>query len=95
MKYHGGSRFGLPEEKQSYIYWLCRNVDRLPPAQHETVKKLISEAAEYQEDQEETLREALCTGRNLSNVAMRHFTSEAALQRRIEKFYKKAAEVLL
>lgn len=92
MKYHGGSRFGLSEERQSYIYWLCRNLDRLPPRQQKVIKKLISETAE---GQEEALREALCTERNLSNVAIRHCTSEAALQRRIEKFYKKAAEVLL
>lgn len=92
MKYHGGSRFGLPEERQSYIYWLCRNLDRLPPRQQKVIKKLISETAE---GQEEALREALCTERNLSNVAIRHYTSEAALQRRIEKFYKKAAKVLL
>lgn len=91
MKYHGGSRFGLPEEKQSYIYWLCRNLDRLPQRERGIIKGLIKEIGE---DQEEALKEALCTGRNLYAVAMRHYTSEAALQRRCEKFYKKASEML-
>lgn len=91
MKYHGGSRFGLPEEKQSYIYWLCRNIDRLPQRQSKIIKDLIRE---FGEGQEEALKEALCTGRNLYAVAMRHYTSEAALQRRCEKFYKKASKML-
>jgi len=43
LKYHGGSRFGLPEEKQSYIYWLCRNLDRLPQRERGIIKGLIKE----------------------------------------------------
>ena len=91
MKYHGGRRFGLPEEKQSYIYWLCRNIKRLPPEQKEMLQKLIEECAK---GQKRALTEGLCTNRNLGNVALRHHTSEAALQRRIEEFYKRAAEML-
>ena len=91
LKYHSGSRFGLSEERQSYIYWLCRNIERLPVRQQKIIKKLIFETAE---GQEEALREALCTGRTLYSVATKHYMDEATLQRKVNKFYKKAAEVL-
>ena len=91
MKYHSGKRFGLSEEEQSIIYWTCRNINRIPEEQKKIIKGLIKECAK---GQEKALHEALCTKRSLSSVAMRHYTSEAALQRRIEEFYKKTAEVL-
>lgn len=92
MRYHSGKRFGLSEERQSYIYWLCRNIERIPEGQKKTIKQLIKDCAK---GQEEALREALCTGKSLTTVSIRYYTSEAALQRRIEEFYRKAAEVLL
>lgn len=91
MKYHGGRRFGLPEERQSYIYWLCRNVERLPARQKKVILRTIEECSK---GEKEALKEALCSGRTLYNVAMRHYVSEAALQRRCEEFYKKAAKLL-
>lgn len=91
MKYHGGSRFGLSEERQSYIYWLCRNLDRLPPRQQKVIKKLISETAE---GQEEELKEALCTGKNLYSIAAKYYMDEATLLRKVGRFYKKASEAL-
>lgn len=92
MKYHGGSRFGLSEEKQSYIFWLCRNIDRLSPRKQKTIRKMIEESAD---GEEEALTEALCTGKSLTQIALQRYTSETALQRRCEKFYKKAEKVLL
>ena len=91
MKYHGGSRFGLSEERQSYIYWLCRNLDRLPPRQQKIIKKLIFETAE---GQEKALKEALCTGKNLYSIATKYYMDEATLLRKVGRFYKKASEVL-
>ncbi len=92
MKYHGGSRFGLSEEKQSYIYWLCRNVDRLSPRKAKTINRLIEESADGCED---ALREALFTGKSLTEISLRHHISEDGIQRRCQKFYKKAEEHLL
>ena len=92
MKYHGGSRFGLSEEKQSYIYWLCRNVDRLSPRKAKTIHRLIEESAD---GCEEALEEALLTGKGLTEISMKRHISEAGLQRRCEKFYKKAEGYLL
>ena len=92
MKYHGGSRFGLSEEEQSYIYWLCRNIDRLSPRKQEKIRKIIEESAD---GAEEALFEALCTGKSLTEISIKRYISEAGLQRRCEKFYKKAKKVLL
>lgn len=92
MKYHGGDRFGLCEEKQSYIYWLCQNIECLSPRKQKTIRKMIEESAD---GEEEALTEALCTKKSLTQIALQRFTSEAALQRRCEKFYKKAEKVLL
>ena len=92
MRYHAGSRFGLCEEKQSYIFWMCRNIDRLSPRRQKTIRKMIEDCAD---GEEEALTEALCTGKSLCQVAMQRYTSEAGLQRRCEKFYKKAEKVLL
>ena len=92
MKYHGGSRFGLSEEEQSYIYWLCRNIDRLSPRKQEKIRKIIEESAD---GAEEALFEALCTGKSLTEISLKRYISEAGLQRRCEKFYKKAKKVLL
>lgn len=89
MKYHKGKRFGLSEERQSYIYWLCRNLDRLPPAQKKTIRRLIRECAK---GEEKALREALCSEKNLTAVSMKYYLAETAIQRRCEEFYKKAAE---
>ena len=91
MKYHGGSRFGLSEERQSYIYWLCRNLDRLSARKAKTIHRLIEESAD---GAEEALFEVLCTGKSLTEISMKRYISEAGLQRRCEKFYKKASEVL-
>ena len=91
MRYHSGIRFGLSEEEQSYIYWSCRNLSRLPEKQSKVLNALIRECAK---GEEAALREALCTGRSLTNVSVRHFIAETALQRRCEEFYKKAAETI-
>lgn len=88
MKYHSGTRFGLPEEEQSYIYWLCRNIERIPEGQRKIIKRLIKECGKGQED---ALREALCTKKNLTAISMKYFIAENAVQRRCEEFYKKAA----
>ena len=92
MKYHGGSRFGLSEKEQSLIYWSCQNLERLSPRKKEALEKIIEECADGEED---ALREALCTGKSLTKIAIRRFTSESALQRRCEKFYQKAKRVVL
>ncbi len=43
MKYHTGSRFGLRHEIQSLIYFVCINVDRMPPdVQHRIVDAVQS-----------------------------------------------------
>lgn len=91
MKYHGGSRFGLPEEKQSYIFWLCRNIDRLSPRKAKTIKRLVEENAD---DCKDALEDALFTGKTLTEIAIKRHISEAGLQRRCEKFYKAAAKIL-
>ena len=91
MRYHSGIRFGLSEEEQSYIYWSCRNLSRLPEKQSRVLNALIRECAK---GEEAALREALCTGRSLTNVSVRHFIAETALQRRCEEFYKKAAKTI-
>lgn len=89
MKYHSGTRFNLPEEEQSFIYWLCRNIERIPEGQKKIIKRLIKECAK---GQEEALHEALCTKKSLTAVAMKYYITETAIQRRCEDFYKRAAE---
>lgn len=89
MRYHSGTRFGLSENEQSYIYWLCRNLERLPERHKMKIKQLIKDCAG---GQEEALHEALCTGKSLTAVSIKHYTSEAALQRRVCDFYKRAAK---
>lgn len=91
MRYHGGIRFGLCEEKQSYIYWSMRNLSRLPKERKEKFEAVLKLCASGEED---ALREALCTGRSLTNVALRHYLTETALQRRCEAFYKEAAKII-
>lgn len=91
MKYHGGSRFGLSEERQSYIFWLCRNMDRLSARKARTIERMIEESAD---GAEKALKEALCTGKSMTQVALENYISEAGLQRRCEKFYEKAARLL-
>ncbi|MBR5310655.1 MAG: hypothetical protein IKU42_05990 [Oscillospiraceae bacterium] len=91
MKYHGGSRFGLDERRQSYIYWLCQNIDIISPRKRNSINRLIEECAD---GEEEALREALCSKRSITAVAMEYYISESALQRRCDKFYKKAEKVI-
>ena len=92
MKYHGGSRFGLTEKRQSYIFWLCQNIDLLSARKQESIRKIIEECAE--DGEQKALEEALCTKKSLTAISMEYFLSESALQRRCEKFYKKAEKVL-
>lgn len=94
MRFHQGERFGLSEEEQSLIYWFCRNINRISAAKAKTIEKLIEETAESEEEKE-ILREALCTNKSLLEISMKRYISESALQRKCEKFYKKAAKVLL
>lgn len=91
MKYHGGSRFGLCENRQSYIYWLCQNIGLLSSKKQESIRKIIKDCAD---GEQEALEEALCTKKSLTAISMKFFISESALQRRCEKFYKKAEKVL-
>ena len=94
MKYHGGSRFGLNEKRQSLIYWQCQNIDLLSARKQETIRKIIEECADGEQDAQDALEEALCTKKSLTAISMECFLSESALQRRCEKFYKKAEKVL-
>lgn len=91
MKYHGGSRFGLCEKRQSYIYWLCQNIDLLSSKKQESIRKIIKDCAD---GERKALEEALCTKKSLTAISMEFYISESALQRRCEKFYKKAEKVL-
>lgn len=91
MKYHGGSRFGLSEKRQSYIYWLCQNIDALSSREQESIRRMIEDCAD---GEQKALEEALCTKKSLAAISMEYFLSESALQRRCEKFYKKAEKVL-
>lgn len=91
MKYHGGSRFGLNEKRQSYIFWLCQNIDLLSARKQESIRRIIEECAD---GEQKALEEALCTKKSLTAISMEYFLSESALQRRCEKFYKKAEKVL-
>lgn len=91
MKYHEGSRFGLSEKRQSLIYWSCQNIDSMSSRTQKLLMKLIEECAD---GEEEALREALCTKRSLTSVSMEFYISESALQRRCDKFYKKAEKIL-
>ena len=91
MKYHGGSRFGLDEKRQSYIYWLCQNIDILSPRKQNSINRLIEESAD---GEEEALREALCSKKSLTEISLKYYISESGLQRRCDKFYKKAEKVI-
>lgn len=91
MKYHGGSRFGLNEKRQSLIYWQCQNIDLLSARKQESIRKIIEECAD---GEQKALEEALCTKKSLTAISMEFYISESALQRRCEKFYKKAEKVL-
>ena len=91
MKYHQGKRFGLSEEKQSYIYWLCVNIKNLSPRKQRAIEKIIEECSEGQYD---ALFDAICTKKSLTEISMKRYISEAGLQRMCERFYRKAAEKL-
>ena len=94
MRYHQGERFGLSEEEQSYIYWLCRYKNRIAQKKAEAIEKLVEEVADGEEDMKKALEEALYTGKSLLEISMKRYISEASLQRRCEKFYKKAVKIL-
>ena len=91
MKFHEGSRFGLCEKRQSLIFWSCQNIDLLPLRTQKILRKLIEECAD---GEEKALEEALCTKKSLTEISLKYYISESGLQRRCDKFYKKAEKVI-
>ena len=41
MKFHSGPRFGLSEEDQAAIYWLCTSYERLSPETRQVIDDAI------------------------------------------------------
>lgn len=94
MRYHKGKRFGLSEAEQSYFYWMCRNFERLEEREKAEIRKAAEKSCRDPSLIPAVL-EALTTDRTLTATALRHYTSESALQRCCNKFYRAMAEIFL
>ena len=94
MRYHKGRRFGLSEEAQSYFYWMGQNYERLEDGEKERIRRAV-EASCRDPSLIPALLEAVTTDRTLTATALRHYTSESALQRCCTKYYRAMAEELM
>lgn len=94
MRYHKGKRFGLCEAQQSYFYWMCQNFERLAEEEKAEIRKAAEKACRDPSLIPAVL-EVLTTDRTLTATALRHYTSESALQRCCKKFYRAMAERFL
>lgn len=89
FRYKKGIR--VPYRRQGLIYFLCRNVDRLPPEKRKKLKRLCNEAAgEYSA----ALWAYLTTEKTAVAVCMEFYLSQETLFRVQKRFYENFPEKL-
>lgn len=96
MKFHSGPRFGLSEEDQAAIYWLCTSYERLSPETRQVIDDAIRSVGGIYAV---PLREAVTTKEPVPSVALRTNGTNwpidtSHLARRVGAVYKILAETL-
>lgn len=84
MKMKRGRRFGLPEERQMMIYWLCQNYQDVTAENKEKIDRLCRKFG----DPPEALHRAVTSGDRLLDVALEFGVSESVLYRQVSNFFR-------
>lgn len=80
---------GVPYKRQVMIYATCLNYHSQPETVRERIDRLCQEVCTGDAAMTAALKEALTTGGNLEEIALRHYVSRHALYRKRAKFYKR------